>query len=223
MQQLNQTTSTLSQSALSTNRLLMKTYLLLGATLVFSGLTAAWALAANIPPLNPIIVLVGYFGLLMATSWQRRSTLGLVFVFLLTGFMGVTLGPIINLYLHMYVNGSQIVMTALGSTGLIFFALSAYAIVSRKDFSYLGGFITVAIIGAFLLGLANIFLHIPALAIVVSGAFILLCSGIILMQTSAIIRGGETSYIMATVTLYISLFNIFISLLQILGLFSGRD
>ena len=223
MQQFGQQTRALSQSVLSTNRLLMKTYLLLGATLVFSGIIAVWAMSANIPPLNPIIVVIGYFGLLFLTSALRKSPLGLVSIFALTGFMGLTLGPILDLYLKAYVNGGQLITTALGGTGVIFFVLSAYAVITKKDFSYLGGFLAVAITGAFLLGIANIFLHMPVLNLLVSGAFILLSSGLILFQTSMIVRGGETSYIMATITLYVSLFNIFINLLNLLGLFSGRQ
>ncbi|OGT29614.1 MAG: BAX inhibitor protein [Gammaproteobacteria bacterium RIFCSPHIGHO2_12_FULL_35_23] len=222
MQQFGQSRA-LSQSVLSANRLLMKTYLLLGSTLLFSGIIAFWAMAANVPPLNPIIVIIGYFGLLFLTSALRKSSLGLVAIFALTGFMGLTLGPILDLYLKTYVNGGQLITTALGGTGIIFFVLSFYAIMTKKDFSYLGGFLAVAITGAFLLGIANIFLHMPVLNLLVSGAFILLSSGLILFQTSEIVRGGETSYIMATVTLYVSLFNIFVNLLSILGMFSGRD
>ena len=114
-------------------------------------------------------------------------------------------------------------MTSLGGTGLIFFGLSGYALITRKDFSYLGGFLVVAIMGAFLLGLANVFLQIPLLSLGVSAIFLLLCSGLILFQTSQIIHGGETNYIMATVTLFVALFNMFLSLLNILGAFAGRD
>lgn len=205
------------------NEVLRKTYLLLGATLLFSGLTAYWAMAAQVPPLNPIITLIVYFGLLFAVSALRQSYWGIIAVFALTGFLGYTLGPILDMYLQTYVNGSEIVMTSLGGTGIIFFGLSAYTLISRKDFSYLGGFLVVAIMGAFLLGLANVFLQIPLLSLGVSAIFLLLCSGLILFQTSQIIHGGETSYIMATVTLFVALFNMFLSLLNILGAFAGRD
>lgn len=207
----------------TTARILRNTYLLLGATLLFSGLIAAWAMASNAAPLNPLLTLVGYFALLFITSSLRNSPLGLVAVFAFTGFMGYTLGPIIEMYTKMYINGGQIVMTSLGATGLIFFALSGYALISRKDFSYMGGFLTVAILGAFLLGLAAMFFHMPVLSLLVSGAFIVICSGMILLQTSMIIHGGETSPIMATITLYVSLLNIFMGLLNILGGFSGRS
>jgi modulator of FtsH protease len=222
MQPMNQ--KTFAQPVATTgNELLKKTYLLLGATLVFSGITAFWAMSTNAAPMSPILLMVGYFGLLFATSSLRKSPWGLVAVFALTGFMGYTLGPIINFYLRTYVNGNQIVFTSLGATGLIFFVLSAYTVISKKDFSYLGGFLAVAITAAFLLSLIGLFFHAPIFSLVISGAFILLSSGLILFQTSRIMNGGETSYIMATVTLYVALFNIFISLLNILGAFSGRD
>jgi modulator of FtsH protease len=120
-------------------------------------------------------------------------------------------------------NGEQIVMTAMGGTGVIFLGLSGYALTTRKDFSFLGGFLMVGILVAFLAGIASIFLSMPGLSLAVSAMFILLMSGLILYQTSAIIHGGETNYIMATVTLYISIYNLFLSLLQLLGVFGGDD
>jgi len=169
-----------------------------------------------------IITLVGYFGLLFLTTKLRNSAWGLVSVFALTGFMGLTLGPIISMYLSIP-NGEQIVMTAMGGTGVIFLGLSGYALTTRKDFSFLGGFLMVGILVAFLAGLASIFLSMPGLSLAVSAMFILLMSGLILYQTSQIIHGGETNYIMATVTLYISIYNLFLSLLQLLGAFGGND
>jgi modulator of FtsH protease len=141
---------------------------------------------------------------------------------MLTGFMGLTLGPILNAYLAMS-NGSQLVMTALGGTGAIFLALSGYVLTSRKDFSFMGGFLMVGILVAFLAGLGAMIFSMPILSLAVSGMFILLMSGMILYQTSEIIHGGETNYIMATVSLYISIYNLFLSLLQILGAFSNND
>lgn len=222
MQQLN-SLFTQTKAINATNSILRNTYLLLGATLVFSGLTAFWAMTKHVPPLNPIITLVGYFALMFITSALRNSPLGILSVFAFTGFMGYTLGPILDIYMHNYINGSQLIMTSLGATGIIFFVLSGYALITRKDFSYMGGFLMVAIIGAFLLGLASLFLHIPMLNLLVSAAFILICSGLILFQTSQIINGGETSYIMATISLYVSLLNIFMGLLNILGAFSGNN
>ena len=144
-------------------------------------------------------------------------------MFALTGFMGLTLGPILSYYITSIPNGGQLVMTAMGGTGVIFLALSAYALVSRKDFSFMGGILMAGILVAFLAGIGAAVFAIPALSLAVSAMFILLMSGMILWQTSAIIHGGETNYIMATVTLYISIYNLFLSLLQILGIFGGDD
>lgn len=210
------------QSALQTNKLLRNTYALLALTLGFSAVTAGVSMAFNLPHPGIIITLIGYFGLLFLTAKLRNSVWGLASVFALTGFMGFTLGPIISAYLSMP-NGSQIVMQALGGTGIIFLALSAYAIKSEKDFSFMGGFLFVGILVAFLAGLAAIFFQMPGLSLAVSAMFVLLMSGLILWETSNIIHGGETNYIMATVTLYVSIYNLFTSLLHLLGAFSGDD
>ena len=210
------------ESALSSNKVLRNTYMLLSLTLLFSALTAGFAMATNAQPLHWLITIGGYFGLLFVVTRLRNSAWGLAAVFALTGFLGYTLGPILNFYLSMR-GGSQIVMTALGGTGVIFMALSAYAVMSRKDFSFMGGFLMVGILVAFLGSLGAALFGIPMLSLAVSGMFILLMSGMILWQTSEIIHGGETNYIMATVSLYITLFNLFISLLQILGVMSGDD
>jgi len=210
------------QSVLANNKLLRNTYSLLAMTLVFSALTAGLSMAYNLPHPGMIITLIGYFGLLFLTTKLRNSVWGIASVFALTGFMGLTLGPIVNYYLSMS-NGSEIVMQALGGTGVIFFALSAYAIKSEKDFSFMGGFLMVGILVAFLAGLGAFFFEMPGLSLAVSAMFVLLMSGLILYQTSEIIHGGETNYIMATVTLYISIYNLFTSLLHLLGAMSGDD
>jgi len=207
---------------LETNRVLRNTYLLLSLTLLFSGVTAGVAMAINAPPLHWLITLGGYFGLLFVVTRLRNSVWGLAAVFALTGFLGYTLGPILNFYLSLP-NGSQVVMTALAGTGAIFLALSGYAVVSRKDFSFMGSFLMIGILVAFLAGLGAMLFNIPMLSLAVSAMVILLMSGMILWQTSDIIHGGETNYIMATVSLYITIFNLFVSLLQILGIFSGDD
>ncbi|MBU0455238.1 MAG: Bax inhibitor-1/YccA family protein [Pseudomonadota bacterium] len=210
-----------SESALSMNPVLRKTYLLLATTLLFSALVAGWAMFSNAAPMNPFLMLVGYFALLFLTNATRHSAWGLVSVFALTGFLGYTLGPVLNLYIHAFSNGTQIVTTSLGATGVIFVALSAYTLVTKKDFSYLAGFIFIGITLAFIGGLIGLFLNIPALDLLVSMAFALISSGYILFETSLIVRGGETNYIMATVTLYVAIFNLFLSLLRILSFFSG--
>jgi modulator of FtsH protease len=207
-------------SALATNKVLRNTYMLLAATLAFSALTAGVSMALNLPHPGLLITLVGYFGLLFATMKARNSAWGIVFVFALTGFMGLTLGPIISAYLKFLPNGGQVVMTAFGITAATFVGLSIYAIRTQKDFSFMGGFLTVGIIGAFLLGLVAVFFSMPTLALAVSGMFVLAMSGLILFETSNIIHGGETNYIMATVTLYVSIFNLFTSLLHLLGVMS---
>ena len=211
-----------AESALATNKVLRNTYMLLSMTLLFSGLTAGIAVVTNAPPLGFLITMVLYLGLFFLTAKLSNSAWGLVAVFALTGFMGYTLGPILSFYLAMP-NGSQIVMTAMGGTGAIFLGLSAYTLVSRKDFTFMGGFLMVGMLLAVLAVIANIFLQIPALSLMLSAVIILIMSGYILYQTSQIIHGGETNYIMATVSLYISIYNIFVNLLALLGIFGGND
>ena len=195
--------------------------MLLSLTLAFSALSAGVSMALGLPHPGLILTLVGYFGLLFLTTKFRNSGLGILFVFALTGFMGYTLGPIISAYLSLP-NGSQIVMQAMGGTAAIFLGLSAYALTTKKDFSFMGGFLMVGILVAFLAGLGAIFFSIPALSLTVSAAFVLLMSGLILYETSNIIHGGETNYVMATVTLFVSIFNLFTSLLHLLG-FASND
>ena len=209
------------ESVIAGNSVLRNTYLLLSLTFLFSAFTAYMSLGSR--PMNPLLMIVGVYGLMFLTQALRNSVWGLVSVFAFTGFMGYTLGPILTFYLHNFTNGSQLVATALGGTGVIFFALSAYALTTRKDFSFLGGFLFVAMMLAVLAMIAGIFIHIPALQLAISAAFILISSGLILMQTSAIIHDGETNYISATVGLFVSIYNLFVSLLNILSAFSGRD
>jgi modulator of FtsH protease len=214
--------STPRVSALTTNKVLRNTYLLLGATLAFSAAMAGVAMALDVPYFG-LFTLLGYFGLLFAVHKTRDSAWGLVWTFALTGFMGLTLGPILDMYLKFLPNGSQIIMTALGTTAAAFLGLSAYAVRSQRDFSFMRGFLVVGAIGAFVLGLVAYFFNLPTLALVVSGMFLIVSSGIILYQTSEIVRGGETNYILATVTLYVSIYNMFLSLLHLLGAASGDD
>ena len=204
------------ETAISSNRVVRNTYLLLSLTLLFSALTAGASMALKLPHPGLIIALVGYFGLLFLTTKFRNSGLGIAFVFALTGFMGYTLGPILNAYLGLP-NGGQLVMTAMAASATIFLGLSGYALVSRKDFSFMGGFLLVGILVAFLAGLGAIFFELTGLSLAVSAMFVLLMSGLILYETSNIIHGGETNYVMATVTLYVSIFNLFTSLLHLLG------
>jgi len=208
-------------SALSTNKVLRNTYLLLGATLAFSAAMAGVSMALNVPFMG-LWMLLPYFALIYAVNKTQESGWGVFWVFALTGFLGLTLGPILNAYLKFLPNGSQVIMTALGTTAAAFLGLSAYAVKSRKDFSYMGGFLAAGAIGAFVLGLIAVFFNLSTLSLVVSGMFLLVSSGIILYQTSEIIHGGETNYIRATVTLYVSIYNMFLSLLRLLGAASNR-
>jgi modulator of FtsH protease len=208
---------------LATNKMLRNTYLLLSMTLLFSAMTAGVAMALNLPHPGMIVTLVGFYGLLFLTTKFRNSVIGLVCVFALTGFMGLTLGPILSMYVKAFSNGSELIMMALGGTGAIFLGLSGYALTTRKDFSFMGGFLMVGILVGILAGIGAAVFAIPALSLAVSAMFILLMSGMILFQTSLMVNGGETNYILATVNLYVSLYNLFLSLLQILGVFGGRN
>ncbi|HPE78745.1 MAG: Bax inhibitor-1/YccA family protein [Chromatiaceae bacterium] len=201
---------------LAGSAVLRNTYLLLSMALGVAAATAAASMALKLPHPGLLVSLVGYFGLLYLTSRFRNQGLGLVFVFALTGFMGYTLGPLLNTYLAMP-GGPQTVMTAFAGTALVFVGLSAYAATTRKDFSFLSGMLFVGILVAFVAGLAALLFELPALSLAVSAMFVLLMSGLILFETQQIVRGGETNYIMATVTLFVSIFNLFTSLLHLLG------
>ena len=204
------------------NRVLRNTYALLALTLGFSAVTAGVSLTLNLPHPGMLLTLAGYFGLLYLTARFRNSGLGLLMVFGLTGFMGYTLGPVLNSYLGLP-NGGQLVMTAMAGTGIVFLALSGYALISRRDFSFMGGFLMVGILVGFLAGLGAVFFEMPGLSLAVSAMFVLLMSGLILYETSNIIHGGETNYIMATVTLYVAIYNLFSSLLHLLGALGNQE
>ena len=208
---------------ITVNKVLRNTYGLLSLTLLFSAAVAGLSMVNSWPHPGLIVTLVGFYGLLFLIHRFRNSALGIALVFAMTGFMGLTIGPIINIYLSVVPNGSQLVMLALGGTGTIFIGLSGYALVTRKNFSFIGGMLFTGILTAFLLGLVALLFSIPALSLAVSAMFVLLMSGLILYQTSAIIHGGETNYVLATVTLFVAIYNLFLSLLQLLGLFGGGD
>jgi modulator of FtsH protease len=208
------------ESALATNKVLRNTYLLLSATLAFSALMAGVAYAFGLPYLGPWITLIGYFALLFAVHKTADSAWGLLSVFALTGFMGFTLGPILSYYVKAIPDGHTVVMTAFGITAVAFTALSAYAVKSGRRFSAMGGFLMVGILTAFVLGIVALVFSLPTLALAVSGLFVLLMAGLILYQTGEIVHGGETNYIHATVTLYVSIYNMFTSLLHLLGVAS---
>ncbi len=210
------------QEAIEVNSVLRNTYLLLSLSLLVSAGAAWFAMVTNAAPMSFILLLAGIFGLPMLVTHFRNSPIGILATFAFTAFMGYSLGPILNMYIAALSNGGQIIMTSLGATGLIFLGLSFYAITSRKNYSYMGGFIFMGIMAAFVIGLMNMFFQIPMLSLFISGAFAVLSSAYILYTTSAIIHGGERNYVMATVTLFISIFNIFVNLLHILAMFAGN-
>lgn len=211
------------ESILSTNRVLRNTYLLLGATFLFSALTAYFSWTTHAMPMNPILLIAGMYGLMFLTQSLKDSAWGLLAIFAFTGFLGYTLGPILSFYTQTFSNGHQLIMMALGSTGIIFFGLSGYTLTTRKDFSYLGGFLFVVTMLAVVMMIAGFLFQVPALFLGISALFVLISSGMILFQTSQIMNGGETNYIMATITLYVSLYNLFLSLLQIFGAFNNKE
>ncbi|WP_251978136.1 Bax inhibitor-1/YccA family protein [Salinicola avicenniae] len=212
--------ATRRSSAVSTNKVLRNTYMLLAMTLLFSALTAGVAMAMGVTQINIFIFFIGAYGLMFLVHKTANSAAGLLSIFAFTGFMGFTLGPIIDLYLSIP-NGAQLVMTALGMTAATFLGLSAVALISRKDFSFLANFMVAGAIVLVLAMVAAMLFNIPGLALAVSAGFVLFSSAAILYQTSEIVhRAGETNYILATITLFVSIYNLFISLLSILGVMS---
>lgn len=209
------------ESILRSHSVLRNTYFLLSLTLMFSAVTAAFSVAVHARP-GLLITLAGMFGLSYLTQKLRYSRWGLVAIFAFTGFLGFTLGPILDMVMRTFTNGGQIIMTSMGATGLIFLSLSGYVLTTRKNFNYLGGFLFIATMVVFLGAIAGIFLQMPVLNIIISGAFALISSAYILFTTSEIINGGEDNYIMATASLFVSIFNLFISLVQILSAFAGN-
>lgn len=210
-------------STLETNKVLKNTYLLLAATLGFSAVMAGLAIAMNVPTGAYLICVIASMVLgMFVLPKTANSASGLGVIFLVTGLLGFGLGPVISMYLSL-ANGPQLVGTALGGTAVIFLGLAGYAMTSKRDFSFMGGFVAIGMMVMVIGMIANIFLQMPIMAVVISGGIIMLMSALILMQIGSIINGGETNYIMATYSLYLSVFNIFISLLQLLGMFSSDD
>ena len=211
-----------------TNKVLKNTYILLSMTLLFSAFSAMVSYMMNISVINPFITLGLYFLTLYLTSKNKNNASGIFWVFCLTGVLGFTLGPILNIYMNNLSNGTEIVATALMLTGIIFLSLSAYVNFTKKDFSFMGGFVTSGIILAFVASIVLVIssmmgYYFPLMMLGISSIFALLMCGLILFQTSAIINGGEDNYVMATVTLYISIYNLFTSLLHIFAAFMGGD
>ena len=203
-----------SSEQLAANSVLRNTYMLLSATLLFSALTAGIGMAMNFPFMG-LWMLLPYIGFLWMVEKNKNRTAGLFWVFALTGWMGLTLGPVLNYYVS--TSGSEIIVMALGGTAAIFFATSAYVLITRKDLTFLTGFLMTGIIVAFIASIANYFLQIQGMSLAISAAFLFISSGFIMWQTSQVIHGGETNYISATVTLYVMIYNIFTSLLHLIG------
>jgi modulator of FtsH protease len=208
-------------SAIEINKVLKNTYMLLSMTLAFSAVIAGFAAYLNLPHPGMIVSLVGVYGLMFLVHKTADSSAGLLSVFAFTGFLGYITGPIIGMYVQS--GGTDLVVMALGGTGFIFFALSAYVLTTKKDMSFLNGMLFAGFWVLVITMVANMFLNIPALGLAISALFILFSSGIILKQTSDIIQGGERNYIIATLTLFVSIYNIFMSLLHILGVTNGDD
>lgn len=204
----------------SMNSVLRNTYMLLGATLLFSAVTAGIAMALDISRMTALVLSLVGFGLLFVVQKTADSARGLVAVFAFTGTLGAALGPMLNHYIAL-TNGPSLIFQALAGTSLVFFALSGYVLTTRKDFSFMGGFLMMGLIVAIIAGIALMFFHAPAAQLALSAGIVLLMSGLILFDTSRIIHGGETNYIRATVSLYLNIYNLFTALLHLLS--AGRD
>ena len=208
--------------SVSINKVLRNTYMLLAMTLTFSAVTASIAMALDFGPMLGLGLSILALVLVFVVIKTADSAAGLFWVFAFTGVMGASIGPMLNRYAGM-ANGPEIIMQAFGATALIFFSLSAYTLTSKKDFSFMGNFLFVGLVLVIIAGIANLFFQVPALHLAINAVVVLIMSGLILFDTSRIINGGETNYIRATVSLYLNIFNLFTSLLQLLGVFGSDD
>ena len=223
MNRLDSTVIRPQTSVLATNKVLKNTYILLSMTLLFSALMAGMSMAMTVSPGMSMFASLGAMALIwLALPRTQNSTSGIFVVFAIAGLLGFGLGPMLGYYLAVP-GGSQIVGTALGGTGIVFLGLSGYALTSKRDFSFMGGFLFAGLIVVLIAAVANIFLAMPVLQLTVSGAIVMLMSGLILFDTSRIVNGGETNYIRATVGLYLNIYNLFVALLHLLSAFSGDD
>ncbi|MFI9650939.1 Bax inhibitor-1/YccA family protein [Guyparkeria sp. GHLCS8-2] len=214
----NRATVQTGVSQLETYKVIRNTYMMLSLTLLFSALMATVSLLAGVPGWTSLLTLGGALALIwFVLPRTANSGMGLAVVFAITGLLGFGLGPMLSHYLALP-NGGQIVMTALGGTGAIFLGLSGYALVSRRDFSFMGGFLVVGLVVVIAAMLGNIFLEIPALSMAISAAVVLLMSGFILYDTGRMVNGGEDNYLLLTVSLYLNIFNLFVHLLSLLGM-----
>tara|TARA_Y100001970_G_C14218427_1_gene851074 strand:+ start:1646 stop:2311 length:666 start_codon:yes stop_codon:yes gene_type:complete len=207
---------------LATNKLIRNTYMLLAMTLIFSAVTATLSVFLRLPPMTYLLSLGGAIVLMwFVLPRTANSTSGIGVVFGITGLLGLGLGPLLSMYLSLP-NGPQIVATALGGTGVIFFALSGYALTTRRNFNFMGGFLATGFLVVLAASLVNIFLGIPAFSLAISATVVMLMSGFLLYETSQMVHGGQDNYVLATVGLYMTIFNLFVSLLHLLG-FASND
>ena len=216
-------TDSKSSAAVTTNKLIRNTYTLLAMTLLFSAVTGGISMVLNVGhglSLGASLVAMGLIWFALPRTANSAAGIGVVFA--ITGLLGFGLGPLLNAYLKLP-NGTQLVMTALGGTGVIFLGLSGYALATKRDFSFMGGFLFVGMLVVLGASLLNIFFAVPAMTLAISACVIMLMSGFILFDTGRMVNGGETNYVLATVSLYLSIFNIFVNLLQILGLTRSDD
>ena len=223
MNELNLNVSRADQNAASVNKVVRNTYTLLSMTLFFSALCAVATMALGFGQGAGLLMIIGGFVMSFVVRATAESSKGILAVFVFAGLMGGGLGPTLSAYLMIYSNGAAIIAQALGGTGLIFLSLSGYALTTGKNFNFLGGFLATGMMVMLVAMIANIFLQIPAMSLAISGAVIMLMSGFILYDTSRIVNGGERNYIMATISLYLSIFNLFTHLLNLIGALTGRD
>lgn len=209
-------------SAIEINKVLRNTYMLLSMTLAFSAVTAGISMSLGLSHMAALVMTIAAFGLMFVVHKNAEKASGIFWIFAFTGLMGASLGPMLSRYASMP-GGPLMIMQALGGTAIIFFSLSAYALTSKKDFSFMGGFLMVGMIVALIAMVANIFFQIPALSLAISSVVILVMSGLILFDTSRIINGGERNYIRATISLYLNVYNIFVHLLSMLGIMGSDD
>lgn len=210
-------------TVVGTHKVLRNTYALLSMTLLFSALMAGVGMAIGMPRGMSMVASLGALALIwFVLPRTENSAAGLAVVFGITGLLGLGLGPMLTQYLAIP-GGGRLVATALGGTGLVFLGLSAYALTTKRDFSFMGGFLFVGMMVALVAMIANLFLEIPALSLATSAVIVLLMSGMILFDTSRIIHGGETNYVRATVSLYLDIYNLFVSLLHLLTAFGGDE
>lgn len=221
MDQRSMYSSASQPSVLQTNKVLRNTYMLLAMTLAFSAVCAGIAMAVGISPMMSLVMTIGAFITLFVVQKKADSASGIYWVFAFTGLMGASLGYTLQYYLAFA--GPGLIMEALGATALVFFALSGYALTTKKDFSFMGGFLVVGLVVVLVAAIANIFFAVPAVSLAISAAIVFIMSGFILFDTSRIIHGGETNYIRATIGLYLNIYNLFTSILHLLGAFGGDD